>query len=151
EISRNDGPATLHASLDGLNASAIPGAPPGLDGLISFDADVSSRRPNVGDAEGRLVFRDLGVGFDGLMLEQKAPSTITLRGGIATIEQFALGGSVGTLAAKGSVALTGDRPIDVDVDGRLNIAALSIVTDAVRAEGDSVIDIAARGTVSNPI
>lgn len=151
EIPRQGGPATVRASLDGLNPSAIPGAPSGLSGRISFDADIQSRTPDVREAEGKVAFRDLQLGFEGLTLEQKAPSAIAVRNGVASVEQFALGGSVGTLAVTGTVGLAGDRPINVDVDGGVNIAAVALVTDRVRAEGESVIDIAARGTVAEPV
>ncbi|HUQ87566.1 MAG TPA: hypothetical protein VM096_08415, partial [Vicinamibacterales bacterium] len=151
EIPRRGGPATIHARVDGLDPSSIPGAPAGLTGRISLDADVAATRPDIREAVGKLVFRDLQLGFAGLTLEQKGPSTIAVRDGVAAIEQFNLGGSVGTLAAKGTVGLTGDRALNVDVDGGLNIAALSLVTDLVRAEGASTIDIAARGTIAEPI
>jgi outer membrane protein assembly complex protein YaeT len=151
EIPRHGGPATLHASVQGLEPGAIPGAPSGLTGRISFDADVTSRRPDFGDAEGKIAFTDLQVGLDGLTLEQKGPSTISVRDGVASIERFELGGSVGTLAAKGTVGLTGDRALNVDLDGAVNIAALSFVTDQIRAEGDSTIDVSATGTLGDPI
>ena len=151
EIPRRGGPATIHARVDGLDPSSIPGAPDGLSGRISFDADVESRRPDIRDAQGRIAFRDLQLAFNGLTLEQQSPSTIALRNGVASIEAFNLGGSVGTLVATGTVGLTGDRPIDVDVDGGLNIAAIAIATDRVRAEGNSTIDISARGTVADPV
>ena len=129
EIPRKGGPATIQASLEGLDPSAIPGAPAGLSGRISFDADLSSRRPNIGEAEGKITFSDLQIGFNKLAIEQKAPSTVSVRNGIASIDQFTLGGSVGTLAAAGTVGLAGDRPLNVNLDGALNIAAISIVTD----------------------
>ena len=151
EIPRQGGPATVHASVIGLDPSAIPGAPDGLTGRISLDADISSRRPDIRDAAGKIAFRELQLGFNGLTLQQNAPSTISVRNGVASIEQISLGGSVGTLAATGTVGLTGDRPINVDIGGGLNIAALSILTDRVRAEGASTIDIAARGTIADPI
>ncbi len=151
EIPRKGGPATIHASLEGLDPSAIPGAPAGLSGRISFDADLSSRRPNIREAEGKITFSDLQLGFNGLAIEQKTPSTVSVRNGIASIDQFTLGGSVGTLAAAGTVGLAGDRPLNVNLDGALNIAAISIVTDAIRAEGESIIDVSATGTLADPI
>ena len=151
EIPRKDGPATIHARVDNLNPRAIPGAPAGLSGRISFDADIDSRRPSLRDAAGKISFRDLQLGFEGLTLEQKTASTVAIRNGIAAIESFTLGGSVGTLTAAGTVGLVDARPIDVDVDGNLNLAAIALLTDRVRAEGDSVIDIAARGTLADPI
>ena len=55
-------------------------------------------------------------------------------------------GSAGTIAAKGTVGLTGDRALDVNVDGMLNAGAISVITDRVRAEGDTTLQLQARGT-----
>lgn len=151
DVPRRGGPARIHAQLDGLDPSAIPGAPSGLSGRISFAADIESTKPDIGDAVGKIAFTDLRLGFAGLTLEQKAPSTVSVRDGIAKIDSFELGGSVGNLIAAGSVGLTGDRALNLDVDGKMNIAAISIVTDAVRAEGASTIDVSASGTMANPI
>ena len=59
-------------------------------------------------------------------------------------------GSVGHLAASGTVGLTGERPIALAAKGVLDVAALSIFTDLVRAEGHTNLDIAVRGTVGAP-
>ena len=150
EIPRRGGPAMVKARLDGLDPSAIPGAPEGLSGRISLDADIQSRQPDWREAQGRIAFRDLQLGFNGLTLEQQVPSTLAVNNGLVTIEQMSLGGSVGTLAATGSIGLTGARPLNLDVDGNLNIAAISMVTDRLRAEGESTIDLTARGTVADP-
>ncbi len=151
EIPRQGGPAMIKARLDGLDPSAIPGAPAGVSGRISFEADIASRRPDWRAAQGRVAFRELQLGFNGLTLEQQAPSTLAVNNGLVTIDKMSLGGSVGTLAATGSIGLTGDRPLNLDVDGNLNIAAISILTDRVRAEGESTIDVVARGTVADPL
>ncbi len=151
EIPRRGGPAVVKASIDGLDPSAIPGAPAGLAGRISVDANVASREPDLRAAEGSIAFRDLQLAFNGLTLEQKAPSAIVVSNGIATVQTFDLGGSAGTLTAAGTVGLTDTRPLNLDVDGNLNIGAISIVTDRVRAEGDSTIDILARGTMADPV
>lgn len=151
EIPRRGGPAVVKASLENLDASSIPGAPTGLSGRISVDAEIASRRPDLREAAGTVAFRDLQLGFNGLTLEQKSQSTLAVDNGVVNVQQFDLGGSVGTLAATGSVGLTDARRINLDVKGNLNIAAVSIVTDRVRADGESAIDIAARGTVSDPV
>ena len=151
EIPRKGGPATVKARLDGLVPSAVPGAPHGVSGRISFDADVSARRPDLREAEGRVAFRDLQLGFENLAIAQQQPSVLVVRDGVVTIEQFALAGSVGTLAAVGTIGFVDTRALNVDVDGRLNIAAVALVTDRVRAEGDSTIDVTARGTLTEPM
>ncbi len=151
QIPRRAGPATIHARLDGLDPGAVPGVPAGVSGRISLDAEITSTQPDFRDAEGRIAFRDLQIGINGLTLEQQAPSLIRVSNGVAAIQSLSLAGSVGTLAATGTVSLTDERAIDLKVDGGMNIAALALITDAVRAEGDSTITLAASGTIADPI
>ena len=151
EIPRGGGPALVKASVDGLDPGAIPGAPAGLSGRISLDADIAADDPDVRQAEGTITFRDLQLGFNDLTLEQRSPSTVVLGNGTAVVQQFDLGGSAGTLMGSGTVGLTDTRPIALDLNGSLNIAAISVVTERFRAEGDSTIDVMARGTLSDPV
>jgi outer membrane protein assembly complex protein YaeT len=150
DIPRRGGPATLTASVQGLDLAQMPGVPRGLTGRISLEAKMAASRADVAALEGQIVFPELQVGFGGLTLAQQEPSTISLAGGVARIDRFALSGSVGTLAASGTVALTGERPLDVAAKGNLNVAVISLFTDAVRAEGETVLDVRASGTVAAP-
>ncbi|MBA3270256.1 MAG: translocation/assembly module TamB domain-containing protein, partial [Acidobacteria bacterium] len=150
EIPRRGGPATFTASVIGLDVSQLPGAPEGLGGRISLDAEMSAGRADLAALEGRVTFPELALTFNGLTLAQQQVSTIALSAGTARIEQFTLTGSVGTLTAGGTVGLTGERPLNVDANGNMNVAALSLFTDAVRAEGDTTLKIAARGTIAAP-
>ena len=79
-----------------------------------------------------------------------SPRRLPLHDGAATVEQLTLSGSAGDVNASGRVELVEDRSLDVTVDGNLNVAALSIVTDRVRAEGDSTLKLLARGTLDAP-
>ncbi len=150
EIPRMGGPATIKASVRGLDPAAIPGAPDGLSGRVSLEAQASATRPDLAALEGRVAFSELQVGFNGLTLAQEQPSTIAVASGSAAIERLALSGSGGSLVAGGSVGLTGERPLDIHADGSLQLAALSAVTDRVRTEGAARMSLAARGTVSAP-
>ena len=40
---------------------------------------------------------------------------------------------------RGSVGLVDERALNVNVDGNLNVAAASLLTDQIRAEGDSTL------------
>jgi len=150
-LARQDGPATFRARVDNLNPGSLPGAPQGLSGKLSLDAEVESPRPRLEDAVGKIAFRDLQLGFNGLTLGQKDSSSIAISDGIASIESLALAGSVGSISATGTVGLLGDQALNIDIDGAMNIAAIAIVTDRIRAEGDSIIDVSARGTVAKPV
>lgn len=144
------GPATLNATVTGLDPAAIPGAPEGVTGRISSEVKVEASRPDLAAANGSIAFRELRVGLSGLTLAQQGETTFTVSSGRLAIDHFDLGGTAGTLTASGTVGLDAPRALDVSVDGGLNIAAVSMVTDQVMAEGDSTIALRARGTLANP-
>ena len=150
DIPRRGGPATFTARVDGLDLAQVPGAPQGLTGRVSLNAEMSAARADLLALDGRITFPELQIALNGLTLAQQQPSTIRLAGGVAQVEQFTLTGSVGTLTASGSVGLTGDRPINIDARGNVNVAAISVFTDAVAAEGETTLNIAARGTIAAP-
>ena len=150
EIPRNGGPATFNASIQELNPAAFPGAPDGVSGRISVDAQIAATRADLTALEGQISFPQLEVVFNRLTLAQQRPSVIKLASGTARVEQFSLSGSVGTLAATGTIELAGRRALDLETNGKLNIAAVSFFTDAVRAEGITTLQVAARGTLDAP-
>ena len=150
EIPRMSGPATLKAAVTGLDPSAIPGAPSQLRGRISAEAEVMAESADPGAVEGRITFGELEVASGSLDLAQGQPSRIDIQAGVATVEQLDLSGTAGKFHAGGSVGLVGERALNIDAEGTLNVAALSLLTTRVRAEGDSTFRLAARGTVAAP-
>ena len=150
DIPRMSGPATFKAAVLGLDPSAIPGAPPQLSGRISADAEVAAASADINAIKGQITFHELDVAFSGLSLAQQQASLITIAGGAAQIEQLNLTGSAGEIHASGNVELVGDRALNVDVDGGINVAAASLVSDRIRAEGDSALKLMARGTLNSP-
>jgi outer membrane protein assembly complex protein YaeT len=150
ELARHGGPATFNASIRELDPAVLPGTPDGVTGRISIDVQVAAARADLMALEGRVSLPQLEVAFNRLTLAQQQPSLISISNGTATVEQFSLSGSIGTLAANGTVGLAGDRALDVEADGKLNIAAVSFFTDAVRAEGITTLQVAARGTLDAP-
>jgi outer membrane protein insertion porin family len=150
EIPRMSGPATFRAAVLGLDPSAIPGAPAQLSGRLSAQAQVTATSADLSALNGKITFQDLDIAFSGLNLAQQQPSTITIASGAATIEQLNLSGSAGEIHASGDVGLVDERALNVNVDGNLNVAAASLLTDQIRAEGDSTLKLTARGTMAEP-
>ena len=150
DIPRKGGPATFSASIADLDPAQLPGTPDGLTGRISVSAEVSAARPELAAIDGRITADRLSVEYNGLTLAQNAPAMIRLAGGMAAVERFALSGSVGNITATGTVGLLAPRPVDLSVAGNLNIAVASLFTDAVRAEGDTRLQVAMRGTAASP-
>src|SRR6185503_5840373 len=150
EIPRMGGPSTLKAVVRGLNPAALPGASQGIGGIVTVEADLAATRPDLAALEGKVTFPELAITFNTLELSQKQISAIAIAGGTATIQQLALTGSAGDIAATGRIGLVNERALDVNVDGMLNAGAISVVTNRIRAEGDTTLKLQARGTMQEP-
>ena len=150
DIPRMSGPAMFKAAVTGLDPSSIPGAPAQLSGRISVEAEGTTASADLAALDGRVTFQELNIAFNGLDLAQQQPSTITIAAGTASVDRFNLSGSAGEIHAAGRVGLVGDRPLDVNVDGNIDVAAASLLTEQIRAEGDSSVKLLARGTLSAP-
>lgn len=149
-IPRRGGSAEFRAAIAGLDPASLPGAPEGLTGLISVNAEGSASRPDLASLTASLTFPELRVAFRDLTLEQQGPSTLLVAGGRAVIERFSLAGSAGTLGARGTVGLLDERAVDVRVEGDFNTAAAASFTDAMHTEGRARLDVAATGTMAEP-
>ncbi|HEX5107881.1 MAG TPA: translocation/assembly module TamB domain-containing protein [Vicinamibacterales bacterium] len=150
ELPRRSGPAELQASLTNLELQALPGAPKELSGNVSVQADASAPRPDLSAVTGSLTFPDLRMRFKDLTLEQQGVSTIAIGASEARIERFDLAGTVGRLSLGGRLGLTAPQPLDAQAKGTIDIAAISALTQGVRAEGPATLDLAATGTARMP-
>jgi outer membrane protein assembly factor BamA/autotransporter translocation and assembly factor TamB len=150
EIPRMGGPTTLKATVRGLNPAAIPGASGALGGIITLQADLSAARADLAALDGTITFPELEITFRELDIAQQQPSVISIANGTASLDTVKLAGSAGEMAATGRVGLTGARTLDVNVDGNLNAGAASVITDRIRAEGDTTLKLQVRGTVAEP-
>ena len=54
------------------------------------------------------------------------------------------------MTASGTVGLAGDRPLDVNLEGSLKLAALAALTDRIRTDGTAAWKVSARGTAAKP-
>jgi outer membrane protein assembly factor BamA/autotransporter translocation and assembly factor TamB len=146
----SSGGTSLEATLSGLNPAAVPGAPEGVGGRVGLTVAASAPDADLAALQGRATFDELELTFRDLTLAQRQPSVISATAGAATIEHFALTGSIGAVTAAGTVDLAGDRALDVTTEGTLDIAAASAFTDAFQAEGPARFQIRATGPVSDP-
>jgi len=144
------GGTSLEATLSGLNPATVRGAPEGVSGRVGLTVAASAPGADMAALQGRATFDELELTFRDLTLAQRQPSVISARAGAATIEHFALTGSVGAVTAAGTVDLAGDRALDVTTEGTLDIAAASAFTDAFHAEGPARFQIRATGPASSP-
>jgi hypothetical protein len=150
EIPRRGGPATLKATVRDFDPVVIAGIPSGLTGRIGVDVEASATRADLTTVHGQIAFPQLEIAFNRLTLTQQEPSRISIDAGKATVERLTLSGSAGNLTANGSVGLAGQGAVDLNVDGSLNIAALSALTRTIRTDGTASWKVSARGTLAKP-
>jgi outer membrane protein insertion porin family len=157
EIAPDSGPATverrraaLKIVLNGFNPSALPGVPTQLGGRISAVADLTATTASIDTLDGLISFDEMGLTFGGLTLAQQQPARITIASGTANVEPLQLSGSAGTIMAGGRLGLVGTRPLDLDIGGTLDIAALSVLTGQVRMQGESTVKVGIQGTLTQP-
>ncbi len=149
-IPRATGDAQLTARVRDFDLGSAPGAPDDLSGKISLTADLSAARPELQAITGSISFQDLSVTYQRLELAQQGVSAVQLADGVARISQFDLAGSAGNLRASGTVGLSDNAPLDVAVNGALDVGAIGSLSQGLLAEGKAALDIAARGTLTKP-
>jgi outer membrane protein assembly complex protein YaeT len=150
DISRSGGPSTVTASVTGLDPSSIPGMPARVRGRISAEARLSAPRADLEALGGYISFSEFDVSFDRLTLMQQQPAKLTIGSGIVTVDELGLSGTAGTIRTGGRIALDGEPTLDLNVNGTLNIAALSFLTNRLRADGDSAVNILVSGPLTAP-
>jgi outer membrane protein assembly complex protein YaeT len=150
QIPRKGGAATINATVRGLNPGAIPGAPAGLSGNVALDLDASANRADLTSLDGHIHFPELEIAMGRLTLTQQEPSRISIGSGRATMERLSLSGSGGAITATGTVGLVGERPVDMNVDGTLDIAGVSALIPTIRTDGMAAWKIAVNGPLTAP-
>jgi outer membrane protein assembly complex protein YaeT len=150
EMAQKGRPTTLKASVRDLNPAAIPGAPQGMSGRVTMELEAAATRGDPASLNGVVVFPQLEIAHNRLTLVQQDPSRISISSGIATVERLALSGSAGTMVAKGTIGLAGDRPVDVRAEGKLDVEALSALTKSIRTDGVATWTLAASGPLTAP-
>src|SRR5262249_14896130 len=120
-------------------------------GGVSFRADIEAPRPDVASVSGRLVFPDLQFDFDGLTLAQQEMSEIELANGDINIRKFVLDGTVGHVDVTGRAGLLEPRPVDLVARASIDAATATKFAKQARVGGQTTLEIAATGTMGQPL
>jgi outer membrane protein assembly complex protein YaeT len=150
ELPRREGPARLTMDVSKLDLSALEGAPRDLSGAVSLRLEAEAFRPDLEEISARLEFPDLSFRYQTLRLAQKGASTVVIRKGMASFEQFELEGPEAKLHVSGSAGLTEPNLLDLQAQGDFNLAVLASVVEGLRGQGPLQLRMEAGGTLSNP-
>ncbi len=150
-LRKGSGPGEIKAEVRAFDVRSIAGLPPEARGQVSVEVQAQSPRADLRAATGTVKFADLALDIKGMEIQQSVPTTITLADGRATVSQLRLNGQGATLQGSGSVQLTAPRNLDLRAQGQVNPSILEVLTSGVHAEGQTNLQIAAKGTLSKAV
>ena len=106
------------------------------------------RQPNLLTVEGNLG--EFMVAIESVKVQNEGPLRFVIADDVLRLEQFKIAGTNTTLTARGTVALTGARALDLRADGRVNLALLQSFNNDLHAGGVMDFDMRAAGTMLRP-
>ena len=150
EFPRRQGAARLQAELKNVNLAAIPGIKEGLGGVVSLRLEAEAPRPQLEAVQATLTFPDLQARIDTYAVAQQGISEIVLDNGVACVRRLQLTGPATQLQVSGTAQLTGQRPLDLRLDGTLDASLAAVFTSGLRARGATEIHAALTGPAATP-
>lgn len=150
EIPRPAAPARLSAEVHQFRLSALQRSSQNIDGIISLKLEAEAPRPDIDLVEARVTFPDLRLNAGAYSLEQAGISTIEIRNGVASVQQFELTGPQTKVHLTGTADLRNSGPLDFKLEGNTDAAVLALFDRGVKATGDTRLSVAVTGTVRQP-
>ena len=150
EIPRPAGPARLSADVQQFQISSLVELPEDTDGTVSMKIDAEASRPDIDLVQARVTFPDLKFHAGAYALEQVGASTLEIRNGVASVQQFELTGPQTNVRLAGTADLRNSRPIDLKLEGNTDAAVLALLDNTINASGPTTLSVAATGTVNQP-
>ena len=150
EIPRPAVPARFSAEVQQFKLSALAQPPQNADATVSLKLEAQASRPEIDLVQARLTFPELRLNAGNYSLEQVGTSTIEVRNGIASIQQFELRGPQTNIRLAGNAALQESGPVDVKLEGNTDAAVLALFNAAVKATGDTRLNVTLSGTLRQP-
>ncbi len=137
------------SDLLGLQLGKIEGR---IDGQAEYAGEIGApEKFRLGGTIDRFEAGVSGIGSTaaGYRLSNLFPMRWSYGGGIVRLDSMALNGSGTDIEIDGTIALDGERAVDVAVDGRFNLVLLESFDADIEASGTSNLNIAIGGTVND--
>jgi outer membrane protein assembly complex protein YaeT len=150
ELPRRSGPAQFTAELNGLDLATVEALPSNMGGAVSVRLEAQAEKPELEALTGKLTFPELRFHLGSYAIEQKGTSTVALTNGTADVQNFQLMGPGTDVRLAGTAGLTGDRPLDLRLNGTADAAIITAFSEQVRAQGTTELQLAVRGTAADP-
>ncbi|HMB84672.1 MAG TPA: hypothetical protein VKI40_11550, partial [Terriglobales bacterium] len=151
----HDFPADLnlafhHLDADSLLRTYLPGKITGhspLDGTLHVRGPLRTPR----DLKAAAELQSFSVEVGHVQIQSVDPIRFEVADQILLVENFHLAGSGTDFTAHGRAHLTGDRELDIRLEGSVNMTLLQSLNPKILARGTLGVNLNASGTLSQPV
>ena len=150
DLPRRQGAAEFRADLKSLELSTLGVLPEGVGGTISASLQASAPRADLDSLTATLTLPELKLSVRNYAVEQATPSRVIVRNSVANVEEFRLKGPLTDLRLSGTVGLTGDRPLNLQLNGTADASLASALSEQMSANGAVTLQTAVTGTAREP-
>jgi len=150
QIQRKDGDAEVTVQGDNFSLGSIAGLPQDLVGTVSLQANLGAGDARLESLSGGVTFNRMDFRIAGIDLRPDRPARILIDGGKAKVEHFVLLGPETRIQAAGTLNLGGQREAELQANGRIDLALLSVLAQDLEASGETEFRLGLSGTASNP-
>jgi outer membrane protein assembly complex protein YaeT len=145
-----DQPARFAATVDKVQLSAGNGKHRST-AIFSVEMAAEALTLSLPSLHGTIDFDELEINSGGRGFRQNTPIRITVSDSVVRLQHLDLKGPNGSLQASGSMGLTGTFPLQADMTGTADLAALSPFLSPVETTGTVRLDLHIKGTRSDPL
>jgi outer membrane protein assembly complex protein YaeT len=147
---RAGGPASFTAAVRGLRLESTSELPERIGGLIGARIEGRLPRADLRALDATATFDTLKLQIGDYALEQEQQTRVRIRDGMVRLDDAQLSGPETRLRAGGTAALTGDRTVNVRMNGTTDAGLLAFLSKDVRAAGGMQLEIAVGGSLDSP-
>ncbi len=100
---------------------------------------------------GALIIDDFHVGMENIPVQNDGPIEVSFANETLTVKHFAMTSADTRLNVVGSVALDGDKRLQLRADGSVNVALLQTFNPDMTSSGKALLDVRMEGTTTQPV
>ncbi|MGH9684640.1 MAG: translocation/assembly module TamB domain-containing protein [Candidatus Acidiferrales bacterium] len=136
--------------IGGLLGDYLPGHPSDLQGETEIHATLKGPLANPAQIAAHVEIPTLNLSYDNARLSLVRPLLMDYRDGAITLEQAEMQGTGTRLAATGVIPIKSTAPLNVRVNGTLDLGVLQSAVSGLRSSGRLDLNISAKGDLSRP-
>jgi outer membrane protein assembly complex protein YaeT len=145
------GPARLTIDARDLRIEDFSVLPDTVSGSFGFHLEGSS--PDLKDVNAlnaEMTLDRVRIQTADYVLLQDGPIELSLDKSTLRLDRVSMSSPTTRLNVRGTVGLRDNQPLDVHIDGNFNIGAVTLLTDALDAEGESRFNLDVSGSLRDP-